>query len=55
MLNRSKDFAERRRSVHRAWHKDAEIAKRERNDRRAKRRKMNETAISSEEDPSLPP
>jgi hypothetical protein len=53
--NRSKAAVERRRADHKAKHKKEEIAKRERNDQCAKSRRLKDTAVSSDEDPSPPP
>jgi hypothetical protein len=47
--------AERRRAAHKARHKEKEIAKRDRNDDRIKRRKTMEANVSSNEDPSPSP
>jgi hypothetical protein len=53
--NRARAKAERRRVKCKAKHKEAEIAKHERNDQRAKCRKLKEIAIIMDEYPSPSP
>jgi hypothetical protein len=55
IFNRNKADAERWRATRKAQHKEHEIAKRDRNDNRIKRRKVAERDVSSNEDPSPDP
>jgi hypothetical protein len=55
IFKRNKAAAERRRAAHNAQHKEREIAKRDWNDNRIKRRKAGERGVSSNEDPSSEP
>jgi hypothetical protein len=55
IFNRNKAVAERQRAARKAQHKEREIAKRDRNDNRIRRRKAGERGISSNEDPSSEP
>jgi hypothetical protein len=55
IFNQNKAAAERRRAACKAQHKEREIAKRDRNDNRIKRRKAWERNVSSNEDPSPEP
>jgi hypothetical protein len=52
IFNRNKAVAERRRATCKAQHMEREIAKRDRNDNRIKRREVGERGVSSNEDPS---
>jgi hypothetical protein len=52
IFNRNKAAAERWRAARMAQHKERQIAKRDRNDNRIKRRKAGERGVSSDEDPS---
>jgi hypothetical protein len=52
IFNRNKLVAERWNATRKAQHKECEIAKRDRNDNRIKRRKEGERDVSSNEDPS---
>jgi hypothetical protein len=51
IFNQNKAAAEKRRAAHKAQHKKCQIAKRDRNDDRTKRRKAGELGVSSDEDP----
>jgi hypothetical protein len=55
IFNRNKVYAERRRAARKAQHIERQIAKRDRNHNRIKRRKAGERGISSDEDPSPEP
>jgi hypothetical protein len=55
IFNQKKAAAEERRAVRKAQHKKRQIAKRDRNDNRTKRRKAGEAGVSSDEDPSPEP
>jgi hypothetical protein len=55
IFNRNKAAAERWRAARKAQHKEREIAKRNWNDDRIKRRKAGEHGVSSNEDPSPEP
>jgi hypothetical protein len=55
ILNRNKAVTERRHAACKAQHKEREIAKRDQNDNRIKRRKAGEHKVSYNEDPSLEP
>jgi hypothetical protein len=55
IFNQNKAAAEKRRAAHQAQHKKCQIAKRDRNDNRTKRRKAGELGVSSDEDPSPKP
>jgi hypothetical protein len=55
IFKRNQAAAERRRATCKAQHKEQEIAKRDRNDNRIKRRKVGERDVSSDEDPSPTP
>jgi hypothetical protein len=55
VFNRNKAAAEKRRTTCKAQHKKHQIAKRDRNDNRIKRRKAGEQGVSSNEDPSPEP
>jgi hypothetical protein len=50
IFNQNKAAAEKRRATRKAQHKKRQIAKRDRNDNRTKRRKVGELGISSDED-----
>jgi hypothetical protein len=52
VFNRNKAAAEKRRATCKVQHKKHQIAKRDRNDNRIKRRKAGEQGVSSNEDPS---
>jgi hypothetical protein len=52
IFNQNNAATERRRTAHKAQHKEREIATRNRNDTRIKRRKAGERDVSSNEDPS---
>jgi hypothetical protein len=51
IFNRNKTATERRCIARKAQHKECQIAKRDRNDNRIKRRKAGERGVSSDEDP----
>jgi hypothetical protein len=53
--NQNKAAAEKRRAARKAQHKKRQIAKRDRNDNRIKRRKAGELDVSSNKDPSPDP
>jgi hypothetical protein len=53
IFKRNQATADRRRAKRKEWHKEKEIAKRDRNDNRIQRRKAGEHHVSSNEDPSL--
>jgi hypothetical protein len=55
IFNQKQAAVEKRRVAHKAQHKKHQIAKRDRNDNRNKRRKVGEAGVSSDEDPSLEP
>jgi hypothetical protein len=55
IFNRNKAAAERRRAARKAQQKEHEIAKRDWNDNRIKKRKAGERDVSSNEDPSPEP
>jgi hypothetical protein len=55
IFNQKKVAAEERRAVHKTQHKKRQIAKRDRNDNCIKRRKVGESGVSSNEDPSPEP
>jgi hypothetical protein len=55
IFNRNKAAAEKRRAARKVQHKKRQITKRDRNDNRIKRRKVGESGVSSDEDPSLEP
>jgi hypothetical protein len=55
IFNQKKAAAEERRAARKAQHKKRQIAKRDRNDNRTKRRKVGEAGVSSDEDPSPEP
>jgi hypothetical protein len=55
IFNQNKDAMEKRRTARKAQHKKHQIAKRDRNDNRTKRRKVGELGVSSDEDPSPEP
>jgi hypothetical protein len=55
IFKRNQVAAEKRRAARKVHHKDLEIAKRDRNDDRIKRRKAGERDVSSDEDPSSEP
>jgi hypothetical protein len=55
IFNQNKAAAEKRRATRQAQHKKCQIAKRDRNDNRMKRRKAGELGVSSDEDPSPEP
>jgi hypothetical protein len=55
IFNENQAAAEKRRAAHKAQHKKRQIAKRDRNDNRTKRRKAGELGVSSDEDPSPEP
>jgi hypothetical protein len=55
IFNQKQAAVEKRRAVRKAQHKKHQIAKRDRNDNRNKRRKAGEAGVSSDEDPSLEP
>jgi hypothetical protein len=54
-INKNQAAAEKRRAARKAEHKKCQIAKRDRNDDRNKRRKAGEQGVSSDEDPSPEP
>jgi hypothetical protein len=55
IFNQKQVAAEKRRAARKAQHKKRQIAKRDRNDNRNKRRKVGELGVSSDEDPSPEP
>jgi hypothetical protein len=55
IFNQKKAATEDRRAARKAQHKKHQIAKRDRNDNRTKRRKAGEACVSSDEDPSPEP
>jgi hypothetical protein len=55
IFNQKKSAAEERRAARKAQHKKRQIAKRDRNDNRTKRRKAGEAGVSSDENPSPEP
>jgi hypothetical protein len=55
IFNQNKTTAERQCAARKAQHKECQIAKRDQNDNRIKRRKAGERGVSSVEDPSLEP
>jgi hypothetical protein len=55
IFNQNQAAAEKRRVARKAQHKKHQIAKRDRNDDRNKRRKAGEQGVSSDEDPSPEP
>jgi hypothetical protein len=55
IFNQNKAAAEKRHAARKAQHKKCQIAKRDLNDNRIKRRKAGELGISSDEDPSPEP
>jgi hypothetical protein len=55
IFNRNKAAAKKRRATRKAQHKKCQIAKRDCNDNRIKRRKAGEQGVSSDEDPSPEP
>jgi hypothetical protein len=55
IFNQNKAAAEKRHAARKVQHKKRQIAKRNRNDNRTKRRKVGELGISSDEDPSPEP
>jgi hypothetical protein len=55
IFNRNKAVAERQCATCKAQHKERQIAKRDRNDNRIKKRKAGERGVSSDEDPSPEP
>jgi hypothetical protein len=55
IFNHKKAVVEERRDARKAQHKKRQIAKRDRNDNRTKRRKAGELGVSSDEDPSPEP
>jgi hypothetical protein len=52
IFNQNQDATEKRHTARKAQHKKRQIAKRDRNDNRNKRRKAGEQGVSSDEDPS---
>jgi hypothetical protein len=55
IFNQKQAAAEKRRTARKAQHKKCQIAKRDHNDNRTKRRKADELGVSSDEDPSPEP
>jgi hypothetical protein len=55
IFNQNKAATEKRRAARKAQHKKRQIAKRDRNNNRNKRRKAGELGVSSDEDPSPEP
>jgi hypothetical protein len=55
IFNQKQAATEKRRAARKAQHKKLQIAKRDCNDNRNKRRKAGELGVSSDEDPSLEP
>jgi hypothetical protein len=55
IFNQKQAAVEKWRTARKAQHKKRQIAKRDRNDNRNKRRKAGEVGFSSDEDPSLEP
>jgi hypothetical protein len=55
IFNQNQAVAEKRRAARKAQHKKRQIAKRDRNNNRNKRRKAGEQGVSSDEDPSPEP
>jgi hypothetical protein len=55
VFNQNQAATEKRRAARKAQHKKRQIAKRDHNDNRNKRRKAGELGISSDEDPSPEP